>query len=92
MSIDPRATPSGALTSMIWIGSSPSGPALNKLLSTSLLGPSRVDQGQPAVIDRLREMVRLAAGLDADSNLDQEAWAIGCGSLAVEGTNSQPVP
>lgn len=33
----------------------------------------RIQDGQLIVVDRLREMVRLAAGIDADKNLTQEA-------------------
>ena len=34
---------------------------------------ARVEQGQLVVIDRIREMVRLAAGLDEDNNISEEA-------------------
>jgi exopolyphosphatase/guanosine-5'-triphosphate,3'-diphosphate pyrophosphatase len=34
---------------------------------------ARADQGHPSIIDRLREMVRLASGLDAEGYLDSES-------------------
>ena len=41
---------------------------------------ARIDNGRIQVVDRLREMVRLAAGLDEHRNLDREARerALGC--------------
>lgn len=43
---------------------------------------ARLSHGQPKVIDRLREMVRLAGGLDADRKLDPERQEIALASLA----------
>ncbi len=43
---------------------------------------ARLSHGQPTVIDRLREMVRLAGGLDANKNLDPERQEIALVCLA----------
>ena len=43
---------------------------------------ARLTHGQPNVIDRLREMVRLAGGLDADKRLDPEREEIALACLA----------
>jgi exopolyphosphatase/guanosine-5'-triphosphate,3'-diphosphate pyrophosphatase len=43
---------------------------------------ARLSHGQPTVIDRLREMVRLAGGLDADNHLDTTSQEIALTCLA----------
>jgi len=43
---------------------------------------ARLSHGQPKVIDRLREMVRLAGGLDEDGNLDTDRQEIALACLA----------
>jgi len=43
---------------------------------------ARLSHGQPTVVDRLREMVRLAGGLDIDGKLDPERQAIALECLA----------
>jgi exopolyphosphatase/guanosine-5'-triphosphate,3'-diphosphate pyrophosphatase len=43
---------------------------------------ARLSHGQPKVIDRLREMVRLAGGLDANQNLDSGRQEIALACLA----------
>jgi len=42
---------------------------------------ARLSHGQLTVIDRLREMVCLAGGLDADNNLDPERQEIALACL-----------
>jgi exopolyphosphatase/guanosine-5'-triphosphate,3'-diphosphate pyrophosphatase len=43
---------------------------------------ARLSHGQPKVIDRLREMVRLAGGLDADNKLDPDRQELALACLA----------
>ena len=43
---------------------------------------ARLSHGQPKVIDRLREMVRLAGGLDANQNLDPDRQELALACLA----------
>jgi len=43
---------------------------------------ARLSHGQPTVIDRLREMVRLAGGLDADNKLDPNKQEVALACLA----------
>ena len=43
---------------------------------------ARLSHGQPKVIDRLREMVRLAGGLDVNQNLDPDRQDIALACLA----------
>jgi len=42
---------------------------------------ARTEDGAPVVVDRLREMVQLAAGLDEQRNLDRRAWDRGLACL-----------
>jgi exopolyphosphatase/guanosine-5'-triphosphate,3'-diphosphate pyrophosphatase len=53
---------------------------------------ARYAQGRLEVIDRLREMVQLAAGLDADGNLAQSAWDRALACLARFGQRISGIP
>jgi exopolyphosphatase/guanosine-5'-triphosphate,3'-diphosphate pyrophosphatase len=49
-------------------------------------------QGQLKVIDRLKEMVRIAAGLDASQNLDEESQSRALECLARFGERLRDIP
>jgi exopolyphosphatase/guanosine-5'-triphosphate,3'-diphosphate pyrophosphatase len=53
---------------------------------------ARVEHGEPRVIDRLRETVRMAAGLRADGTLDAEHRARALNCLARFGQRIAGVP